>query len=241
MARTLLQLVQQACLEIGIPAPSFLFGSVSDQERQLIALAQREGKEFARAANKNGGWQELRINYTFNTVTNQTDYPLPADLEYFVERTFWNNKYKWELVGPITAQERQILTYGVVASGPRPKFYIQQNKFILSPAPPEAQLIAFQYYSKNWCQSVGNVTQSLWMADTDTYLLDEECFIQGIKWRFLRAKGFDYAEEKEQYDLDVQRVISRDGGERDLPLGGDGFQVNFLNYNNIPDSGFGGV
>lgn len=241
MARSLLDLVRQACSEIGIPKPNQLFGSVADQEEQLLALAQREGKELSRMANKDGGWQKLRKNYTFNTVPSQAQYSLPSDFEYFVDRTFWNNNYKWELVGPITAQERQVLTYGVVASGPRPKFYIQDNKMVLNPVPTESQLIAYQYYSNAWCQSVGGVPQQYWMQDTDTLLLDEECFIQGIKWRFLRLKGFDYGEEKQQYELDVQRVISRDGGSRDLPLGDSGFQVNFLGFNNIPDTGFGGV
>jgi hypothetical protein len=73
MARTLLQLVQAACLEMGIPAPQFLFSSTNDQELQLLALANREGKDFSSMANKNGGWQKLRTDYSFNTVIGQTE------------------------------------------------------------------------------------------------------------------------------------------------------------------------
>jgi len=237
MARTLLSLVQQACSEIGIPQPQFLAGSVADQEVQLFALAKREGKEFSAVANKNGGWQILRKNYTFNTVPGQDEYDLPSDFEYFVQRTFWDNKYIWELLGPITAQERQVLKYGVIASGPRNKFYIQGNKMILDPIPQDTTLIAYEYYSNAWCQSATGTPQTTWISDTDTYLLDEDVFIQGLKWRFLRAKGFDYAEEREAYDMEAQKTISRDGGSRDLPLGGYGYEVNFLNYNNIPDTG----
>lgn len=239
MARTLLSLVKQACNEIGIPEPQFLFGNVADQEKQLVAFANREGNEFSGVSNKNGGWQNLHKEYTFTTVPGQADYPLPSDLEYFVEKTYWDDKYKWELVGPITAQEKQVLKYGVIASGPRPKFYIRLNKMWINPTPTDAQLIAYDYYSNNWCQSVGGLPQSEWKADTDTYLLDENCFILGLKWRFLRSKGMDYSQEKEDYDAAVQRTIARDGGSRDLPLGGNGYQVNFLNSNNIPDSGYG--
>lgn len=44
MTRTLLDLVQQAMDEVGMPQPSALFGQVDDQSRQLLALACREGK-----------------------------------------------------------------------------------------------------------------------------------------------------------------------------------------------------
>ena len=239
MARTFLQLVQQAANEIGIPEPTFLFGSVNDQEKQLIALANREGKEFSAVANKNGGWQALRKDYTFNTVPGQADYALPDDFEYFVQKTFWDNAYRWALIGPITAQEKQILRYGVIASGPRNKFYIRENKMWLDPVPQSVNLIAYDYYSNYWCQSQAGIPQKTWQADTDTYLLDEDCFIQGLKWRFLRAKGFDYGEERESYELDVQRTIGRDGGSRDLPLGYADYGTQLLGYDNVPDTGYG--
>lgn len=239
MARTLLEMVQQAANELGIPEPSFLFGNVNDQERQLIALARREGKEFSGVANKNGGWQNLHEEYTFNTVVGQANYPLPEDLEYFLDKTYWDNKYKWALIGPITAQEKQILRYGVIASGPRNKFYIRKNEMWLDPIPQDTQLIAYDYYSNYWCQSATGVRQKMWMADTDTYLLDEDCFIEGLKWRFLRAKGLDYAEEENIYHMDVARTIARDGGTRDLSMNGPGYAVQFLDGGNLPETGYG--
>ncbi|MGL4999522.1 MAG: hypothetical protein ACRC5T_11185 [Cetobacterium sp.] len=304
MARTLLQLVQQAANEIGLPEPLFLFGNQNDQEKQLIALAIREGKDFSSVANKNGGWQNLRKDYSFSTeilntagdttvnsaIVNIPDttgldatwqvsgngfpeytmivsvdsatqitvsnacnatqvgiglnfgkiaYDIPSDFEYFVQRTFWDDRFKWELLGPITAQEKQVLRYGVIASGPRNKFYIRQDKMWLDPMPTSVNLIAYDYYSNHWCESSIGTTQKYWQTDADTYKLDEDCFIQGIKWRFLRAKGLDYSAEYQQYIDDVNKVIARDGGSRDLPLGGAGFRVNFLNSNNIPDAGYG--
>jgi hypothetical protein len=305
--RTLLELVQAFANEVGIPAPQLLFGSQNDQEKQLLSLANREGKEFSRIANKNGGWQELRKDYSFTTeavtgltgdttansavITNisstaglvggsiwgitlngvassafivsvdsstqitidrqseltatgvdltigKVAYPLPSDLEYFVQKTFWDNRYKWDLI-PINAQEKQILRYGVVASGPRNKFYIRNNLMWLDPMPTQETLIAYDYYSNAWCTSSAGDVQSLWAADDDVYNLDEECFIQGMKWRFLRSKGLDYSEEMRTYELDCQRVISRDGGSRDLRLNSGGYEVQLIGGCNIPDSGYG--
>lgn len=306
MARTFLQLMQQAANELGIPEPSQIIGAQDEQSKQLLALAQREGKDFSVLANKNGGWQDLHTEYTFTTaavtltgtvvsgsavvtglsstsgitaltfgasgngiaygavvlsvdsgtqvtldqaatesgtvsiVFGQIAYDMPSDLEYFVQRTWWDNTYKWELLGPITAQEKQILKYGIIASGPRSKFYIRKNKMYLNPMPTvSGQLFAYDYFSNAWCESASGTAQQLWTADTDTYKLDEDCFIQGIKWRFLRAKGLDYTQEKMDYEMDTQRVMSRDAGNRDLPIAGGTYGARFLNDDNIPETGFG--
>jgi hypothetical protein len=306
MTRTLLELVQQACGEIGIAQPTSLFGNLNDTEQQLITLANREAKEFSGVANKNGGWQDLHKEYTFNTsflsttgtvtdgsavitgipdtstlvadtwgtasspfqsgtrilsvdsatqvtmsnpaiesgtdielIFGQIAYDLPSDFEYFVQKTFWDNRYRWALIGPITAQEKQILRYGVLASGPRTKFYIRLNKMWLDPVPSEEFMIAYDYYSNAPIAVGGGGYSKTWTTDNDTYLLDEDCFIQGLKWRFLRAKGLDYSEEYVSYEGDVQRTIGRDGGSRDLSLNSNGYAPYFLDGGNIPDTGYG--
>ena len=62
---TLLQMVQQACGEMGLPAPSTLALKSDTNAVQLLALANREGRECSQAANSAGGWQALRGEYTF--------------------------------------------------------------------------------------------------------------------------------------------------------------------------------
>jgi hypothetical protein len=306
MARTFLSLVQQACGEIGITQPTSLFGNENATERQIIALSNREIKEFSSVANKNGGWQNLHKEYTFNTeflnttgsftegsavitgipstvgltaddwaisstgfdnntrivsvdsatqitVTSPATstgtaqelnfgkiaYSIPSDFEYFVDKTFWDNKFKWALIGPITAQEKQILRYGVIASSPRNKFYIRLNKIWLDPVPTDSSIIAYDYYSNAPVLKQDATYSSVWTDDNDIYILDEDVFIQGLKWRFLRSKGLDYEEEYQNYELDVQRSISRDGGSRDLSLNSRGYSTQFLNGFNVPETGYG--
>lgn len=239
MAQTLLQLTQQAANEIGIPEPAILFGGQDETSKQLLALAQREGKEFSAQAKDRGGWQNLHKEYTFTTVASQVAYALPSDFEYFVDRTYWDDAFKWELIGPINAQEKQILRYGVIATGPRRKFYVRGNQMYLDPVPSSADNIAYDYYSNAWCESSSGTDQSRWAADTDVYKLDEDCFVLGLKWRYLRSKGLEYAQEKLDYNMEMQRVMARDGGARDLPLEGGGYGARFIDDNNIPETGFG--
>lgn len=304
---TFLQLVQYAANEVGIPEPSQIIGAVDDTSKQLLALANREGKEFSQMANKNGGWQKLHKEYVFNTVgysgftgttTNGSaaitamssttnisagmvavgnnipvgslvlsvdsstqvtidtastgtatlvsmtfgtqDYALPSDLEYFVDKTFWDKSWRWQLLGPLEAQEKNVIKYGISPVGPRRRFWIRNNKMFINPVPTNiTDQIAYDYFSNAWCQSAALAAQTKWTADTDTYLLDEDCFVLGLKYRYLRSKGLDYTEEFDTYDKACNRVMARDGSGRDLPLNAQSQDLNLLSSANIPDTGFG--
>lgn len=303
---TLLGLMGQTCNEIGLLAPSTIFGNTDNQVIQFLALAQREGKEFSSMANKNGGWEEMRQqkkfvtagvgNLTGNTtissaiITNITSttgivagmvatgtgipseslvlsvdsatqvtldtsamatgtgiglsfgtqsYSLPIDFQYFMTQTFWDRNYRWQLMGPLDAQEWQVLKSGIAPTGPRRRFRIMGNLFYIDPVPAEVTTIAYEYYSNAWCQSSTGTLQSKWAADTDYYTLDDDCFILGLKWRFLRAKGFDYQEEADMWMKACQRALARNGGNRNLPLNAQSMENRLLNYNNIPDTSYG--
>jgi hypothetical protein len=240
MSRTLLSLIQAFCNETGLAEPASVIGNSDDQNKQILALANREGKELSEIAGGFGGWQNLHIEHTFLTVSGQADYALPSDLEYFAQRTFWDGSQRWELLGPIAAQEKQLLRYGFLATGPRRKFYIRSNKIYIDPVPDTSgQTIAFDYYSKNWVLAADGVTsKALFTADTDTIRLDEDCFIMGLKWRFLRAKGLDYSQEKSDYEIAVNQKIARDCGQRDLSISQGSVGNRFLDEQNIPDSGY---
>ena len=84
------------------------------------------------------------------------------------------------------------------------------------------------------------VSQSRWAADTDTYALNDDLMVQGLKWRFLRAKGLDYGEEHELWERAVNTELGRAGGSRSLPMNAtqlDGLRL--MSEWQTPDTGYG--
>lgn len=302
----LLQIVQTACQEIAIPVPISVVGNTDPQIIQLLALANREGREFSQLPNKNGGWEELRQQYLFSTqgvqgitgtVTSgsavitgmsstvgivagyvatgngipsqalvvsvdsstqvtidssatstssgvsltfgKQSYDLPSDFGYFINKTFWDRSYRWQLLGPLEAQEWQVLKSGISPTGPRSRFRIMGNLFYVDPVPASVRTLVYEYYSTGWCQSVAGVAQSLFAADTDYYSLDDDALILGIILRYLKAKRFSYDTDEMSYGRHVERLLARNGGNRDLPLNATASGINFLGNANIPDTGFG--
>lgn len=177
----------------------------------------------------------------------QASYPLPTDIAYFMPQTFWDRNFRWQLLGPLDAQEWQVLKSGISPTGPRRRFRIFNNTFNIDPVPgfsssDNGSIEVFEYYSNGWCQSSGGTSgtiQTAWTSDTDNYCLDDDALILGIKWRYLRAKRLSYDEEKRDYDMLSERLMARDGASRSLPLNASASGIRLLNNNNTPDTGYG--
>lgn len=242
--RTLLQIVQAAVDELGsINRPSAVVGSSDDQVTQMLALLNREGKELSARQGINGGWPQLRKLHTITTVADQANYAFPSDLQYFINTTGWDRTQKWPLRGPVSPQEWQVLKSGTIGSvGPRTRFRIMAGEIYFDPTPASAgDTLVLEYYSDGWCESTGGAAQTLWQADTDVPVLPDDCFILGLMWRFKRAKGLDYGQERDTYEKLVSRELARSGAAPVVDLTGANTSLRFLDEDNLPDTGYGGV
>jgi hypothetical protein len=244
--RTLLQIVQAVVNETGFgDAPTAVIASTDSTIIQMLALANREGYNLAQNDGANEGWPILRKEFTFSTVASQEAYAFPSDYSYIIGQTEWDRTQRWQLVGPATPQEWQLIKSGLSPIGPRRRFRIMRdaatllNKIYLDPIPNTVNTIVFEYYTTLWCASSGGTPQALFAADTDVPILDDNLFILGIKWRFLRAKGLPYDEEYKEYMELKLLLMARMGASRPLPLGVTNANPILLSNANIPDTGFG--
>jgi hypothetical protein len=237
--QTLLAIVQQAAAEIGLTQPAFLVSNTDNTAVQLLALANRAAEDLAGQAGSWGGWPQLRREYTVTTTPGQDTYTFPTDLQYLIPSTGWSRSFRWQLLGPLEAQEWQVLKSGISPTGPRTRYRIMGGSIVFDPVPSSAQSIAFEYYSNNWCQSAAGVSQSRFQADTDVFLLPDDILLLAVKWRFLRAKGMDYGQESADYQAALQRALSRAGSARSLPLNAQSRGIGLLSNANVPDTGFG--
>lgn len=182
------------------------------------------------------------LNFSFGQVA----YDLPSDIQMFIAATWWDRNFRWQMLGPISAQEWQTIVSGICPVGPRLRFRIMPGsnntmQMWIQP-PPGAQqtdTVAYEYTSTNWCKSAAGVTQPRWAADTDVYRWPEQTQVAGVKWRFLSAKGLPFSEELRLYENAKQRQIARSGGNKTLQLNARPWGQNFLGANNVPDTGYG--
>jgi hypothetical protein len=182
---TLLSICQDAADEGGINRPQSIVGSSSTDAQLLLRLAKKVGLMTM----KKYPWQILRKEQTFTAISGETQTGiLPADFDRFVAETFWDRSTPKLMVGPISAVEWQGLN-AKSYTGPEKKFALRGNSVIVQPVFGGGESLAFEYVSKNWCQSSGGTAQATWAADTDMGILSEELITLGVIFEYLDGAG----------------------------------------------------
>jgi hypothetical protein len=206
---SLLQMVKDAADELSLPRPTAVINASDPQVRQLLQLANVEGRSLA----KRHGWQVLTSEHTFTTTATAvqlTASALPTDFAWMVPETIWNRSRKRRVFGPLDNQEWQQIK-GNSVSNVDEAFRIRGNTILITPNPTTGHTIYYEYVSKNWCQSSGGTAQAAWAADTDTGRLDEYLMTLGLVWRFRKAKKLNFTDELAVYEREVTDAILRDG------------------------------
>jgi hypothetical protein len=208
---SLLSMVQDSASQLGLRQPAFVVGSTDLTSQILLRFANQAGKELMRYHD----WQALivEVSATTTAAVIQTGL-LPSDdydrMCYNPE--VWNRTDNLRYTGPTPQRVWQQLQTGV-AGGVVGWWRIIGGELNLYPAPEAGKIVAFEYISKRWARSAGGDAQSIFMADTDTTVLDEDLLVLEMVWRFRHSKGFaQYAEDMATCEREKEKAASRDRG-----------------------------
>jgi hypothetical protein len=215
---SLLSIVQEAAGSLNQPVPNVVVGNTTGDSLLWFNLAQREGRELFRRHD----WQVLIVQHTWTTTATQAQASalpsaydrLPPDPE------IWNRTTNSRYIGPTTSRDWQILNSTSVSGGNPGWWRIIGGVLNLYPAPSAGDTATLEYISSNWATNAGGVPQSAWVLDSDLPIIPSRLFVMGIIWRWLRAKGFDYAEEMSTYERELERAAARDRGSNIMVVGG---------------------
>jgi hypothetical protein len=210
---TALTIVQAACTRLGLTSPTAVFASTDDQIIQLRNLMNEEGDELSKAH----PWTRLLTEKTFTTAAQAVQTgAVPTDFSWFMNNTMWNRTTRIKLGGPVSAEDWQTFQAISLLSIPQAAFRFRGGDVLIYPSPAAGQTCAYEYISTYWVSG----SKAAMTADTDTALIDESVISLGVRWRFLKAKGLDYAEDFRSYELAKAKAIGRDGGRRTSFIGG---------------------
>lgn len=233
---SLLTVVRSACRLLSLPVPLVVVESTDTQVQQLYELANEEGNELASSHD----WQIMRKQHAFvTTATPAQPTAVPSDWDRFVANSFFNRSQQRSVIGPITPQQWQAIQAQPQLNRVFLAFIERSGEFLVTPTPAAGQTIAYEYVTKDWVYSDDPVpvTRSDYEADSDTSFLDEKIIILGLRWRFLKSKGLDYAEDFRTYMTQREQRQARDGGNGMITTTGDG---QFLLSPNLPVGSFPG-
>jgi hypothetical protein len=216
---SLLTICQDAANEIGVPSPSTVVGSTDTTNIQLLAAANREGKNLVAGYD----WQTLIKEEAHTTLAAESQgdmSTIATDFLRFSNDTMWNRTTDRKYYGPLNNAQWQRLKASV-SSGITNYFRIRGNALLFHPAPPAGESVFFEYIGKNWVITSGSTANATsFAADANTTVLDEDLITLGVIWRFLKQKGLPYDNQFQEYRLKLSEKQSKDGAKQIIRMAG---------------------
>lgn len=209
---SLLTLIQYMCGRTGVPVPSTVYNTTDTQVLQMMRLLEEEGNDLS----QRGTWQGLTFEAALTTTATESQGAITSiatnGFRFIKNQTIWSRTRRLPVCGPLDPQEWQTLK-ALFVEGPYYRFRIRGGLLLVNPVPP-VESWYFEYVSKNWITDSTGVTYRQYFAvDTDITLLPEELLLSGLRWRWKKEKGLDYAEDFRTYENQVKDMLGRDGGK----------------------------
>jgi hypothetical protein len=196
MTLSLLDLCKGLAKNVGISVPSVVFAGTDRTSVELLQCANETGAELARRV----AWGELRGNQNFiGDGTNQT-FTLNAPFQRLapgVSVVFNSGK---KIIRQLTIGEFNVLPASVEV----PRYFLLEGYSMqFWPYIPTGGVVSVKYQSGSWCDN-GATNSAYFAADSDTPLVPDVAFLQGMIVRWRRQKGMDYADFEAEYEATLK-------------------------------------
>ena len=169
----------------------------------------------------------------------QANYPMPSDYERTVNKTMYNKTNRWSVIGPKSAQEWQWIKASYITTGPRMRYRIMGNEFVVWPAAYGANVVlGFEYQSNGWVIQPNGTTATRTTNDQDTFVFPDRLIVLGTKLKYFEIKGFDTTTLYADYQRELSKFKAQDAGADTLSMA-PRYPNILLTQNNLPDTGFG--
>jgi hypothetical protein len=171
---SLATIVSNVAAECGYTVESAVIGSTEITTKQLLAITQRINRDIFEAY----PWSKCYASSSFQLVSGQATYQLPAAFSYYQYETFWNQSTRWKVLGPMTQQEyAEAIGFGLTTTIYQ-RFQVRgvsNNELLIYPTPGatnDGNVLVFQYIADR------SVRPKDWTAST-TFAANSYCFYNG--------------------------------------------------------------
>lgn len=201
---SLLTVTQYFCGRQGLPIPSTVIGNTDTTVLMLLRLLEEEGNDLA----KRGNWNVLTREATYTTLAVANHGPIttiaPIFYRHILNDTIWDRSGKLPIL-TCTDEEWQAIQAMTTTTTPY-RYRLRGGDLLTTPTPPAGLTWAFEYISAAWI--LNSITpKQYFVADADTMLLPEDLILAGLRWRYLREKGLEYAELFATYEKQVTYAL----------------------------------
>ena len=210
-------ILKQLSGELGLPVQNTVVSADNVQGSQLRAALNAAGNELLLYY----PWEQFLEEWTFDTQVGVGEYAVPADWRYFTDQTQWDRTNHWPLLGPKSPQEWAWLKGGLIASFPRIRYRVKNNKFLIWPVPAEPFVpytLSMEYVRGTWVAPATGAKTALVTLDGDIVEYDPWLMIKFAKLKFYQLKQFDTTAVQADFMRVFEALKGKDTGAPILDL-----------------------
>jgi len=231
-------ILNQVGVEIGLDPVNDPFSATDATYRQMTYLINAAGEELSQVF----PWEFLRKEGSV-VVAGSSLFTLPDDFLYLINQTMWQRDNASPVQGPLSAQDWQYLK-AVDSAGSTAwlSYRLVGDQLQLYPENvADGTTVYYEYICRNWVldSTTGNTYIDQCNVGADQPLFNRTLLGRMLKVKILEAKGFDTTKAQADLNQSFQALASRNKSAPILSIR-NSRSYPFLNYDSIPDSGYGG-
>jgi hypothetical protein len=214
---TILSVVRDVCATVGVLVPSSVFTNITGN-RTMIEMANLANDMAQRIAFETRDWSKLKATVTYTGDGVTTAFDLPVNYKrMLLTSNVWKSTtalYPMRFIPDLDQwlQRRALDNYD-----PYGEWTIVGNQIFIvpvmaGPISSNPAITAYFAYLRNGCV---NLTSGgfgdRFVADTDSFVLDERLLKLGMIWQWKAHKGSPYNEDMGNYETALGYVSRSDG------------------------------
>lgn len=217
---TILQCAQDAAVKLNRTRPTSLFSSTDPFAAELLLAAKETAESLVKEEHD---WRDLTQMATCQGDASTVVFPL-ATVAPGYERMVKGAKlhslrFKNATFRAAKDLDEFLFLKDNLLVG-SPGNWVLLNKTVqIFPPMPVSDTARFFYISNNYALSSSGTAQSGFLADTDTFMLDERLLRLGIIWRWRSDKRLEYAEDLKNYEIAKSAAMGKDKGSQTIVVG----------------------
>lgn len=223
---TILSVIQNVSVQVGLPRPLAVFGSVDREWMEMQTVANEAAAVIVQAFD----WQTLRRITTITGDGAASAFDLPADYGRMLKKaSLWSSRFTWDMQHIVDSDEWLGMTTwpGNPAYG---AWTLYGNQIHLLPIMAGTETVKF-FYITNQIVSDGNTE---FTADGNTFALSERLLKLCIIYLWKQMKGQDFAAELSDFEQAMDLEMDNDGGSKPVVSGNGGTVRNWRRGNVWP-------
>ncbi len=212
---TVLSVVSNACLKLGMDQPDTLFSNTDREYVELAALVN----DTARMIAEDYDWQLLQKVFTITGNAADEAFDLPDDYDRMVQpSSMWSSRWSWSL-DKIASTDQWLQMQTTPFTWMFGNWIIYGGQFHVLPVMANAEITKFFYVSDKIVKDRIGALKEAFTADDDVFRLDERLLELGVIWRSKKDKEQPFEIQKAEYDDLLGKKVKRDGGSQAVVSG----------------------